>query len=498
MIPQPVAISILLLFVTNILVGGLDAPLWLDENFSAAIAVQRDIGGLLDWCLNELSGPVYYSLLWTWEKVGGDSNVMLRLPSIAISILSPVLLFWKGHEDRELRRLWALTFALWAAGYTYGTEARPYALMLFFGSCQAICFLRLMQGPDTRRATVWIAISSLAVLTHYHAIVISALQGLIYVAWWRREALRSWPALFVLIVPIAWMAVHLRTVLTFATSGNSWYEVWPLAAIWEAPTLVFGATVVAKLLALMVVSSVLLWLVWRRDRRSPLMCSAPELLLAGSGLASFAIVFATAFIVPSFTPRYILPYIPAVLFGVALWLREMGSVAPRLPVLLIALMAGYPINQLIIRLEKPELDYRFSFNFEQPSEWIAENGSGRKLIFLWDNPTAAISEVRKLQEVGGFFMRRMGRPVDVVIPRFPLNTDPNRLILKLAGNDPKTAIIWAYDINVPNSSGKRYPPQITESMGWTCHNFGGGTVTVLGCIRKERVRPYTSAATTKS
>ena len=39
-IPRTIMIAAFLLFLANILTSGLHAPLWLDENFSAAIANQ--------------------------------------------------------------------------------------------------------------------------------------------------------------------------------------------------------------------------------------------------------------------------------------------------------------------------------------------------------------------------------------------------------------------------------------------------------------------------
>jgi len=81
-----------LLLLANILAAGLPAPLWLDENFSAAIATQPTFNGLLEWCLSELSGPLYYSVLWSWEKVAGNENIALRIPSMLFCVAAPAFL----------------------------------------------------------------------------------------------------------------------------------------------------------------------------------------------------------------------------------------------------------------------------------------------------------------------------------------------------------------------------------------------------------------------
>ena len=148
-IPRVALVVAAALVVLRISLAGFGLPLWLDENFSAAIAVQPTVHGLIDWCLNELSGPLYYSTLWAWEKVAGDSNAALRVPGHVIALATPLFLLWKGHPDREVRILWALMIGLWPLGFDIYITARPYAMVVFMGCVQAVAFLRLMEAPDT-------------------------------------------------------------------------------------------------------------------------------------------------------------------------------------------------------------------------------------------------------------------------------------------------------------------------------------------------------------
>ena len=481
-IPRAVLVTALLLFLANIFVSGLFTPLWLDENFSATIAAQSSIGGLIDWCLNELSGPLYYSVLWTWEKVAGDSNAALRIPSLFFSMAAPAFLLWKGHEDRTIRYLWALSIALWQPGFGIATEARPYSLMLFLACVQAVCFLRLMQAPSTSRAAIWAGASSLAVLTHYHAAVIAGIQGIAYLLIWRHVALRTWPAMFILLPMAAWMNLHLHVVLNFAGSGYSWYQLlnWKEALI--APLFLCGS--VATLIALGFMLPVWAYVRFGKARptRPASLRMSPEMLLICTGLLSTASVVAIGFVRPSYSMRYLLPYVGAVSLLIPIVLRDVKQLVPAAPMAIILLLIGSSLPPLVKRITDPLDDHRYGFNFEQPSEWIMRNSDARRLVYLWDNPTALMGKPDKLADVGGFFFRRDSRPVEVLIPRYALNADPHPAVQALTKGRLDTAIIWAYDRGVPNTSSLLYPPRLSQDKRWTCRNFGLGSVTVLACI----------------
>lgn len=481
-IPRAVLITAFLLFLANIFVSGLLTPLWLDENFSATIAAQPSLRELIDWCLNELSGPLYYSLLWAWEKIAGDGNAALRIPSLFFSIAAPAFILWRGHEDRTIRYLWALSVALWQPGFSIATEARPYSLMVFLGCVQAACFLRLIEAPTTERAAIWTGISSLGVLTHYHAAVISGIQGIAYLIIWRRKAVRTWPAVFVLLPMTAWMYWHLHFVLNYASSGYSWYQLLSWREALFAPLFLCGsvATLIALGLMLPVWAYVRFGTAQSEGTNSPRL--SPEIVLICTGLLSAACVVAIGFVRPSFSMRYLLPYVGAVSLLIPIVIRDVKHLVPAAPMAIILLLIGSALPPLVKRFAEPLDDHRYGFNFEQPSDWIMRKSDTRRLVYLWDNPTALMGKPDKLAEVGGFFFRRQGRRVEVLIPRYALNADPNPAVLALAKGQPDTAIIWAYDRGVPNTSALLHPPRLSRDKGWRCRNFGLGSVTVLACI----------------
>lgn len=474
----------LALGLANRLLGGLDTPLWFDETFTAVIASQPSVTRWLHWCLNELSGPVYYGLVFLWEKIAGNGDLALRLPGLAASVATPLLILWRGHPDRNVRLLWASAVALWLPGFYIATEARPYGLLFLLCTLQAIAYLRLMERPGVRIATLWAGLCALAVLTHYHAAVICGLQGLLYLAIHRRAAIRTWPALLALVPMVAWMAFHLPFVLSFAKPNVVWYAALPPSAIWLAPALILGPILPATLLlALMALTWIAQAIVALR-RQIPWPYSSGESALIASGVIGFTLVFGLGFIQPSFAPRYVLPAMPALLFAIALWVARMEARIRYAGPLLVALMIGWSIGVLSQRLTNPTDDRRYGFNLENPSAWMAERGV-RRLIFFWDNPTSSIGDPHPMGEVGGFFLARSGHPVPVEVPAWHAEgPDPN-LMLKARAAAPKTALLWIYDVNVPGTLGIRHPHRIAhDDPRWACRDFGRGDIVVLACMKR--------------
>ena len=117
------------------------------------------------------------------------------------------------------------------------------------------------------------------------------------------------------------------------------------------------------------------------------------------------------------------------------------------------------------------------------------NSHVTKMVFLWDNPTNLLAQPSKTAQVGGFFFHREGRPLDVLIPRYALNADPDPAIAALIKGRSDTAIIWAYDKGVPNTSALLYPPRFWKDKArWKCRNFGVGEIIVLTCLPLQQAQ----------
>ena len=471
-------------FARRALVGW-DAPLWLDEAFTGAIAIQPSLSGLVRDCLHELGGPVYYGLIWSWEKLFGPSDLSLRLPSFIFSILAPALVLWRGHPDPKLRLFWAALIALWAPSFYFATEARPYALLFLLATGQIILFRRLLDVPSLGRAFAWTGLSTLLILTHYHALVLTALEALAFLALKRKAAISTWPATLLFAPMLVWMAFHLPLHMRFSNPQVAWQKLLSPASVQAFPDLMMGAGRLSLVIFALLAVTTTIDLFRAATGKAALPYQRHDAAAVALSMAAILIVYGLGFIRPSFTPRYLVPFMPGFLLGLAMWLRLWAPRARLIPWLALLPLLLLTATSLFDRLRDPKLDRRWDFSWQQAAQDIGASGA-KRLIFLWDNPTTALGYPEILQRTGGFFFDRAHVP----IPTEPLilagrgNIDPNIALVRLAREDD--AIIWAYDGAVPHTLAARHPPRLSSiDRRWRCKNYGRLNITVLSCTRSK-------------
>ena len=469
-------------FARRALVGW-DAPFWLDEAFTGAIAIQPTVSGLLRDCLHELGGPVYYSFIWAWEKLAGPGNISLRLPSFIFSVAAPAIICWRGHPDRWVRLFWAAITALWLPAFSFAIEARPYALLFLLATGQLILFHRLLSVQSRGRAFAWTGVSALLVLTHYHGLVVTGLQGLVFLVLKRERALATWPAALVFVPVVAWMAIHLPVHLRFSNPDVAWHQVLSVRSLKAFPDVLLGAGRLGAVLFLLLAGTLAFDLLRAARRRAPLPYAINDMVAVGASLAAIAFVYGLGFIRPSFVARYLVPFVPGLLLGLSIWLRVWGKRIPGMSWIVIAPLIWLAGAGLLDRLRDPKIDPRWDFTWQEAAQDIRTSGASR-LIFLWDNPTTALGYPELLRRTGGFFFDRAGVPIrtEALVLAGQGAVDPNLALLRAAR--PGDAVIWAYDSKVPNTLATRYPPRLsTIDSRWRCRNYGRETVTVLACKR---------------
>lgn len=468
---QALFASALLIGVAARLSYSWNAPFWFDETYSGVIATQTRFAAAVDWCLHELSGPGFYLVLWAWRHIAGDSDMALRLPSIVCSIAAPLLLYFRGHPDRDVRTFWAVLVLLWLPADVVAGEARPYPQLFLLGVLQAMAFRRLIETPTRGLALRWGLITACAILTSYNALAISGVQAVLFIARQRRRALAmGWPAVLPLLMVAGWMAAHLGFLLHFVRAQDASYSAMPLAAIATLPTILFGAPLLGLIiLGVVAVTALLYW----RPRQGP----DANGLVALSGMIAVGAVFAIGFINPGFAPRYLTPSMPALLFGFALWARWQAARDSKPVAVVMALLLLSSAELVRSALTEPDRDPRHAFNFETASAWI-DAGRPQRLVFFWDGPTSAAGDAPRLAEVGGYFLARAGHPIPVDVARAGRGDDPNAAVLALARQHPGAAILWLSNIDF----GAKRVPQIAErDPRYQCRDFGGGLVTVTAC-----------------
>ena len=203
-----------------------------------------------------------------------------------------------------------------------------------------------------------------------------------------------------------------------------------------------------------------------------------DTVLALCGVAGVLCLIVAACVRPGFAPRYVTPAIPAFLFAIALWLRAVAARDVRVVVAVLGVWFATAIGVLGADIARPGADMRHLFELERPSAWLAESGPERMVLF-WDGQVAARSSAAHLAEVGAFFFKRAGRPVEVDVARIEPQGDPNPAVLALARRD--AAILWLANEQLP---AERRPRLEQYDAALICRDFGQGQVTLTACRRR--------------
>jgi Dolichyl-phosphate-mannose-protein mannosyltransferase len=444
----------------HILMVARDVPFWIDETYSGVIATQTTLKALFDWCRNEAGGPVYYAFLWLWEKVAGSTNYALRLPSMAFMFCAPLSIIFFAKQERRLTLVWAALVAIWTPGLMSAAQARPYALLYLFSCIQAVSFLALVQEPSRRRAFGWTCVSSLLLLTHLHAIVITAIQGMMLAVLHRKHAKSLWPSLLPFLTFPAWMLFQLPMLLRLANAETFWYPTMG----WNV-YLVFSDVFMGPGFPALVITTFTLVMALRigfghlQGRQNHL--ARADILLAGSGFIAMILVLIQAYQVPAFTHRYMIPYLPAALLGVAIATQAATQRYRLAPTIIVGLLAVSTLKNLIDFSAPHSANRLLPLEAESGSNWLASRGATR-VIFAWDNPVAKLNDPSRLGEVAGFFLKRAHHPAkveSVIVPPGARALEP----LAQFALERNAAILWI--------GGEEYPSGFETQLKTNCKTW---------------------------
>ncbi len=113
--------------------------------------------------------PLYYALPWLSIRMFGESEIALRVPSIALTCLTVGILYLCGRSVFGLKAGWyaAALFWLSTAGVQNSVLARPYALVLFTVAVAIAGFLWAVRSGDLRGRIVWIVGGASVAWAHY-------------------------------------------------------------------------------------------------------------------------------------------------------------------------------------------------------------------------------------------------------------------------------------------------------------------------------------------
>lgn len=428
-------------------------PLWLDETWTGMIATQPNWASFWHEAWLDCNPPLYYAVIALWTAAFGASDIMLRLPSLLfvfLAVLLPLCIRVPGL-GRRAALCFALLLALWQPGFEISLDARGYGLLLLLGVVQLLAFIRLMAGPTPQRAWLWAVASSLAGLTHYHALLVSGLQGLALLYVYRASLLPLWPAGLAFVPAFGWLAIHAPRLADYARPDVAWYEpmTWQLAGNFMGYVLGEASWRHVFLLALLGAAS--LGFGWRSARPQPALNNQNALYWAVFvSLAGFAIELTLGALRPMLTDRYLVPLVPGLLLGLVL----ITARAPRKDFALTGLVLVFALTLDPGRMRAKLVD-KTLYGFASASAFLSASPA-KSLVFSWDHPAAKILQPASLAKLGGFFIHRAGKDIPVKAVILPSGRDANGLLERMSPAD--AGVIWIY--NRARTSAARHRPPI--------------------------------------
>jgi hypothetical protein len=278
------------------------------------------------------------------------------------------------------------------------------------------------------------------------------------------------------------MAAHVPLLLAYAQPQNNWYPLLEPHQLRWLPALLFGDHTVAKLFMLtgVGIGYGLYRSFFRSD--SSLFTRAEGFAVLAS-TAAVIIVFGAGFFRPSFTPRYLIPYMPGVLFGIAIWSARWRGRLMALPYLFLLGYLAFAIFDTVQTARSTNCR-KCGFNWEQTVPLFVSHGAGQ-VTFLWDNPVSAVVEPDLQARVGGFFFERARLPIatrPLVLAGKRPPPDPN-LVLQGLASRPGDGFIWVWLDFSRETLALRFPPRFPPAV-WDCRDFGATEYHVLACARK--------------
>jgi hypothetical protein len=147
---------------------------WCASGTLAEVAQRAAIGN---------QSPLFFWLEWALSRLLGESELVLRLPSLAAGSLVPVAMFWLAWRWTTSSGVGLVVAALVVVdplAIFFATEARPYALVQLLAVVHVGLFAEMAARPTAWLRIAFVAGAMLLFYLHYTA----ALLILAELAWW--------------------------------------------------------------------------------------------------------------------------------------------------------------------------------------------------------------------------------------------------------------------------------------------------------------------------
>jgi uncharacterized membrane protein len=216
---------------TAIRFATLDQSFWLDEQATLDVLTGHGGGdGLVEMLravqVGESNPPIYYLVLWGWERLFGSSELGVRSLS-ALAGVATIPVVYAAARTLGSRRAGLFAALLAAASpllIWYSQEARNYEFLVLLGGLSFLCFARALRDWGHRWLWGWALVSALALSTHYFAFALIVPQAL-WLLGRRRSALSDLGLAF---ATIGAVALALLPLLAVQRGRGSWIEDYDL------------------------------------------------------------------------------------------------------------------------------------------------------------------------------------------------------------------------------------------------------------------------------
>ena len=160
--------------------------LWTDELASWDITRKDNLKSVINETIKDDLPPGYYIFQYYIQKYFGDSEIVLRIPSVFGGLLCIIAIFILGsrlYSEKEGLIAAALMSITWCPIY-YSQEARPYIFLVLFSILSVHFWLPILKRlyferkPTKGNIVFYVLFASLCCYTHYFGAYLIALQAI--------------------------------------------------------------------------------------------------------------------------------------------------------------------------------------------------------------------------------------------------------------------------------------------------------------------------------
>jgi len=155
---------------------------WLDEGFTAALAVEPFIQPIREMLHGQAAVymTLYFAIMHCWSLVGGSSEISMRLPSVIFATATVPLIYVLGAElvDRRVGLTAAILLSVNVSCIEYGQEARAYAMVGMLATLSSLLFVRCIKRGSREGYRGYFLAALLCSYAHLFGILVLLAQGL--------------------------------------------------------------------------------------------------------------------------------------------------------------------------------------------------------------------------------------------------------------------------------------------------------------------------------